>query len=114
LCIILSRIFNKNVVLDLIPLKLPFFDDNILVKAIGIICNKVSVRTIFNFIFRKATLYSKVRANLKYKYSMTKSYLSGIKIRIGGRLMTQKVIPRISSREIQRGPISHRKVTFVD
>jgi hypothetical protein len=28
--------------------------------------------------------------------------------------MTQKVIPRISSREIQRGPISHRKVTFVD
>jgi hypothetical protein len=114
LCIILSRIFNKNVVLDLIPLKLPFFDDNILVKTIGIICNKVSVRTIFNFIFRKATLYSKVRANLKYKYSMTKSYLSGIKIRIGGRLMTQKVIPRISSREIQRGPISHRKVTFVD
>ena len=111
---ILSRIFNKTVVLDLIPLKLPFFDDNILVKAIGIICNNVSARTIFKFVFRKAIIYSKVRANLKSKYSLTRSYLSGIKIRIGGRLMTQKVIPRISTREMQRGPISHRKVAFVD
>src|ERR1700734_4195479 len=114
LCTVLSRIFNKKIVLDLIPLKSPLFDDSILVKTIGIICNKVSVRTIFNFIFRKAILYSKVRANLKYKFSLTRSYLSGIKIKIGGRLMTQKVIPRISTREMQRGPISHRKVSFVD
>jgi hypothetical protein len=28
--------------------------------------------------------------------------------------MSQKVIPRISSLEFQRGPTSHRKVSFVD
>ena len=101
-------------VFDLIPLKLPIFDDNILVKAIGLICNDVSVSTLFSFIFRKAILFSKTSANLKYNYSLTKSYLSGIKFKIGGRLMTQKVIPRLSSIEFQRGPTSHRKVSFVD
>ena len=114
LCTVLSRIFNKTVIFDLIPLKLPIFDDNILVKAIGIICNNVSVSRLFGVIFRKAILYSKTRANFKYNYSLTKSYLSGIKFKIGGRLMSQKVIPRISSLEFQRGPTSHRKVSFVD
>jgi hypothetical protein len=111
---VLSRIFNKQIIFDLIPLKSPLFDDNILVNAIGIICNRLPVRYLFNFIFRKAILYSKVRANLKYRYSTTKSYLSGIRIKIGGRLMTQRVVPRISTREKQLGPVSHRKVSFVD
>ena len=114
LCTILSRIFNKPVVLDLIPLRLPFFDDNILVKALGMMCNLIPVRTFFNFIFRRTILYSKIQANYKYRYSVTRSFLSGIKIKIGGRLMTQKVIPRISSRVLQRGAISQSKVTYVD
>jgi hypothetical protein len=28
--------------------------------------------------------------------------------------MTQRVVPRISTREKQLGPVSHRKVSFVD
>jgi hypothetical protein len=114
LCTVLSRIFNKSVVFDLIPLKLPIFDENILVKAIGIICDNVTVSSLFSFIFRKAELDSKSSANLKYDYSLTKSYLSGIKLKIGGRLMTQNIIPRFSAIEFQRGPTSHRKVSFVD
>jgi len=114
LCNILSRIFKKPVELDLTPLKLPFFDDNILVKAIGIMCNKIPVRTFFNFIFRKASLYSKIRANQKYRYSITRSYLAGIKFKVGGRLMTQKAIPRLTSRIMQRGAIKQSKVTYVD
>ena len=114
LCDILSRIFKKPVELDLTPLKLPFFDDNILVKSIGIMCNKIPVRTFFNFIFRKASLYSKIRANQKYRYSITRSYLAGIKFKVGGRLMTQKAIPRLTSRIMQRGAIKQSKVTYVD
>jgi len=114
LCRILSKILNKTVVLDLIPLKLPFFDDNILVKAIGMMCNKIPVRTFFNFIFRRTVLYSKIQAHENYRYSVTRSFLAGIKVKIGGRLMTQKVIPRISSRVLQRGPTSPSKVTYVD
>jgi hypothetical protein len=114
LCTILSRIFNKPVQIDLIPLTLPFFDDNILVKVIGILSKKVSVRTIFNFIYRNTKLYSKITANYKYRYSVTRSFIAGIKIKIGGRLMTQRVIPKKSSRVMQRGATSVGKVTYVD
>jgi len=114
LCVILSRIFNKSVKLDLIPLSLPFFDDNILVKAIGILSKKIAVRTIFNLIYRNTKLFSKITANYQYRYSVTRSFLAGIKIKIGGRLMTQRIIPKISSRVIQRGPTAVGKVTFVD
>jgi hypothetical protein len=112
LCAILSKICNKSVTLDLIPLSVPFFDDNILVKSLGILSKTVSVVNIINLVFGNIILYSKNEANYVYNYSITKSYLSGAKIKIGGRLMTQKAIPRISSRIIQRGSISPNKVTF--
>jgi hypothetical protein len=114
LCHILSHIFKKPVELDLIPLKLPFFDDNILAKSIGIMSRKIPVRTFFNFIFRKTILYSKIKASYNYRYSITRSFLAGIKIKIGGRLMTQRVIPKKSSRIFQRGAIATGKVNYVD
>jgi hypothetical protein len=114
LCTILSKIFNKPVKLDLIPLTLPFFDDQILVKAFAILSKKLPVRTIFNFIYRNTKLYSKIKANYRYRYHVTRSFLAGIKIKIGGRLMTQRVIPKKSARVIQRGPTAVGKVTFVD
>jgi Mitochondrial ribosomal protein (VAR1) len=114
LCNILSKIFNKKIQLDLTPLKAPFFDDNILVKAIAILSKRIPVRSIFNLIYRRTILYSKNKADLAYKYSITKSFLAGIKIKIGGRLMTQRVIPKKSSRVFQRGAIAKGKVTYVD
>ena len=112
LCTILSKIFNKPVTLDLIPLSVPFFDENILVKSLGILSKTVSVVNMINLIFGNIVLYSKNEASYVYNYSITKSFLSGAKIKIGGRLMTQKVIPRISSRIIQKGSIAPNKVTF--
>ena len=55
LCTILSRIFKKPVELDLVRLHLPFFDDNILVRAIGIMTKKVHVRNIINYILTHIT-----------------------------------------------------------
>jgi len=75
---------------------------------------KVSVRTFFNFIYRKTILYSKRTAHYQYRYSITRSFLAGIKIKIGGRLMTQPLIPKKSSRTLQRGAIAQGKVNFVD
>jgi hypothetical protein len=112
LCTILSKIFNKPVTLDLIPLSVPFFDENILVKSLGILSKTVSVVNIINLVFGNIILYSKNEASYVYNYSITKSFLSGAKIKIGGRLMTQKVVPRISSRIIQKGSIAPSKVTF--
>ena len=112
--LVLSNIFKKEVELDLIELKKPYFDDNILVKAIGIMSKQIPVRSIFNYIYNNSVFYSYFKADDKYRYDVTRSFLSGIKIKIGGRLMTQKVIPKISSRTIQKGSISPGKVTFLD
>jgi hypothetical protein len=75
---------------------------------------RIPVRTIFNYIYRNTQLYSKITADYKYRYSITRSFMAGIKIKIGGRLMTQKLIPRISTRIMQRGAIAKGKVSFVD
>jgi hypothetical protein len=84
------------------------------VQAIAIICNKVTVSTFFKFVFRKIKLVSKYKALFKYKFSISKSFLTGLKIHIGGRLLTQRVIPRKTTRSMQRGAISHRKAAYVD
>jgi hypothetical protein len=114
LCTILSRILKKEVKLDLIPLSVPLFDDNILVKAIGIMSKTINLKKIFTSIYRNSTLYSKVQADYLYRYSTTQSYLAGIKVRIGGRLMGRSIVPRESRIEFQRGATSKTKVTFVD
>ena len=118
LCTILSRLFNKQIELDLVRLHLPYFDDNILVKAIGIMSKKIHVRNIIKYIFSKTLIHSNRVNNLTNKGSIIPSFLAGIKIKIGGRLMTQKVIPRLSSRIIQRGAIKFTlakgKVNYVD
>jgi len=114
LCTILSRLFKKSIELDLVRLHLPYFDDNILVKAIGIMSKKIHVRNIIKYIFSKTVIHSKRVNNLTNKGSIIPSFLSGIKIKIGGRLMTQRVIPRLSTRVIQRGAIATGKVNYVD
>jgi ribosomal protein S3 len=42
------------------------------------------------------------------------SYLSGIKIRVAGRLLTQRVIPRLTVKTIQRGTLARGKANFID
>lgn len=117
LCLILSRIFKKPVELDLIRLHLPYFDDNILVKAIGIMSKEVNARNIFNIIFTKTKISTLFKNPLKSSYSSTggvNSYLGGIKIRIGGRLMTQRVIPRLTTRVTQKGAITRGKINYIN
>ena len=117
LCLILSRIFKKPVELDLIRLHLPYFDDNILVKAIGIMSKDVNVRNIFNIIFTKTKIATLFKNPLNSAVSRTggvNSYLAGIKIRIGGRLMTQRVIPRLSTRVTQKGAITRGKIKYIN
>jgi hypothetical protein len=42
------------------------------------------------------------------------AYLSGIKIRIGGRLLRQVMIPKLTKKRFERGASSIGKVNFLD
>lgn len=114
LCIILSNIFNKPVELDLTRLNAPFFDDNILVKLIGLVSTDLKPIRIFDSIYKSANIFNKRTADYNYSYSITRSFLAGIKIKIGGRLMTQRIVPKITTRLSQRGSSASSKVTYLD
>ena len=112
LCLILSKIYKKPVELELDRLHYPYFDSNILSNMIGLISNIVKLR----FIIKKLFTIAKIKKTNKFKnkYSIIPSYLSGFKLRVAGRLLTQRVIPRLTVKTIQRGTLARGKANFVD
>lgn len=112
LCLNLSKIYKKPVELELDRLHYPYYDSNILSNMIGLISNIVKLR----FIIKKLFTIAKIKKTNKFinKYSIIPSYLSGFKIRVAGRLLTQRVIPRLTVKTIQRGTLARGKAKFVD
>ena len=112
LCLNLSKIYKKPVELELDRLHYPYYDSNILSNMIGLISNIVKLR----FIIKKLFTIAKIKKSNNYinKYSILPSYLSGFKIRVAGRLLTQRVIPRLTVKTIQRGTLARGKAQFVD
>ena len=112
LCLNLSKIYQKPVELELDRLHYPYYDSNILSNMIGLISNIVKLR----FIIKKLFTIAKIKKtnNFINKYSIIPSYLSGFKIRVAGRLLTQRVVPRLTVKTIQRGNLARGKAQFVD
>ena len=112
LCLNLSKIYKKPVELELDRLHYPYYDSNILSNMIGLISNIVKLR----FIIKKLFKIAKIKKTNKFinKYSIIPSYLSGFKIRVAGRLLTQRVVPRLTVKTIQRGNLAKGKAQFVD
>jgi len=112
LCLNLSKIYKKPVELELDRLHYPYYDSNILSNMIGLISNIVKLRFIIKNLFKIAQI--KKNNNFINKYSIIPSYLSGFKIRVAGRLLTQRVVPRLTVKTIQRGTLARGKAQFVD
>jgi hypothetical protein len=110
---ILARYFKKSVEFELIKLNNPYYNSNILVKLLGLIINKTKLRKIKNNIFRGAktinsnTYLNNINSNIP-------SYLAGIKIKVAGRLLTQRVIPRKTVKIINKGALARGKVIYLD
>jgi len=115
ICDILSNKFKKPVELQLIRIHQPFHDSNILVNLLSLNIKNKNFKT--NVQIEK--LYAKKAVKNLYDYSNNSvnfipTFLSGIKIRIGGRLMREPIIPRITTKNFERGASSPGKVNFLD
>jgi hypothetical protein len=115
ICEILSNKFKKPVELQLIKIHQPFHDSNILVNLLSLNIRNKKFKT--NVAIEK--LYAKKAVKNLYDYSNNSvnfipTFLSGIKIRIGGRLMRESIIPRITTKNFERGASSPGKVNFLD
>lgn len=113
----LGKFLNKPVELELTRIYRPFNDSNILAKLIGLLANnrseRISYRRIVDKIFIKASIKNPTQMINKTRFSVVPSFITGIKIRLAGRLLTQKIIPRISVKTIQNGSLARCKANIV-
>jgi hypothetical protein len=113
ICNILTRFFKKPVKLVLIRLYYPYFNSNILVKLFSIFINKIRLRKIVSKFIGKA-IQNKFTKNVAFNKKSVLSELTGINIKVAGRLLTQRVIPRKTVKIISSGLLARGKTMFVE
>lgn len=116
LCYILEKIFKKPVELDLVRLHYPYFDANIFVNILDKVINKIKIRKrIKKFIKKsKVTFINPIKFLNRKKNKLLPSFLSGFYIKIGGRLLTDRIVPRKTVLTIRKGTLTRNKFNFLD
>ena len=112
---IITRKFNKPVVFQLIRLHHPYHDTNILANLLSLnIRNKrKKSRIAINKIYSNKAVKTLNDPNLK-SVNLIPAFLSGLNLKIGGRLMKEPIIPRLTTKNFERGAISPGKVNYLD
>ena len=109
----LSNFISKNVHFDLNRIRKLNLDSNILAHFIARYCDFKKIK--FSKIAKRVLRLSKIKNSKKY-YSyngVIPSFLTGIKIKLGGRLSTQKISARQTVKITQRGSLTRRNTDLV-
>lgn len=115
----LSQKIKKPINLDLTRLSHPTLDSKISANAIGIITNKLKTKFLpisFKFFESAKIKNPTIIKNIIFSgnsNSNTLAVVSGINLKKGGRLMTQSIIPKLTSKIIQIGSINRANTDFV-
>jgi hypothetical protein len=108
LCVILSKFFNKNVELELIRLHQPYYNSNILVNFLALIINKKNIGACIQRLYNSNI----IKANKTS--AQDAAHLSGLNIKISGRLMREPIIPRITTKKFEKGFTAKGKINYFD
>ena len=128
---IAKAIFNKPIEFNLIRLHKSDYDSNILAQLFILILKKKNIRIAINKLYTKNNIavanataknsylmQSQVPATSEGKYAaehnFIPAYISGLYIKIGGRLMREPIIPRLTTKKFEIGAIATGKVNLVD
>lgn len=125
-----NNTLNENsgikVELQLNQLKFPYHDSTILSKFIALSTNKKRFRRIFNTIIKKASVITKeIIRNKHFSTADTKgrklkfhnsipAVLTGLKVQISGRLITERIIPKRTVTKKEIGAFNRTKDSIVD
>jgi hypothetical protein len=110
---ILRRFFKKAVELEIVRLHYPFYNTNIFVNLLGKMINKIKLRRILRRFFKKAKIFNPTKL-IGHQISKIPSFLSGVKIRVAGRVLTQRIIPRKTVKTISKGSLARGKVIYLE
>lgn len=109
----LNKFFKKSIEFNLIRLHYPYKDSNILAKLITFMINKIKIRRITRKIFKEIIIKSiKKKFNVRNKTNIIPAFLSGINIKIAGRLMKYKIIPKKTVKIYKKGSSSKGKINY--
>ena len=120
LILILSEILKTEVELDLVELRYPYHDSHILAQFLGLNTKKYNFNKLVKKLFMKAKIFKKFRINESDRENVlvndhsVPAKLTGIKIKIAGRLTTQRVIPKATVKSAYKGCLEKSKESFVD
>ena len=115
----LSTLLDANVKLELVQLKRSFHSSEILSKYLNLSSFSYKFVQLINKLLKKIR-FSHHRNYRNMKNSETKlnleqkSIISGVKLRLGGRTHRQKIIPRKTVQQIQRGSLANDKVSLLE
>jgi len=112
---ILTRKFKKPVVFHITRLHYPYFDSNILANllSLNIRNKKKKSRIAINKIYSNKAIKNLNDHNLK-SVNFIPAFISGLILKIGGRLMKEPIIPRLTTKKFERGATSPGKVNYLD
>lgn len=125
-----AQIINKPIEFNLIRLHKSDYDSNILAQLFILILKKKNIRIAINKLYTKNNIADTAIANyykqnqasspdlkgwgIGREYNFIPAYISGLYIKIGGRLMREPIIPRITTKKFEIGAIATGKVNLVD
>nr|YP_025910.1 ribosomal protein S3 [Moniliophthora perniciosa]AAQ74285.1 ribosomal protein S3 [Moniliophthora perniciosa] len=136
---VLNNFFKKPVELELIRLHYPYNDSNILARLLAFMINKIKFRRITRKLIKNSVVKTiKKFDNKKIKASSASSlhpegkkgsvptalqrkgsnilpaFLTGLTIKVAGRLLTYKAVPRRTVKMIDKGSSSIGKINYTD
>ena len=108
---LLSKLFNKSIELELIRIYSPQNESNILANLIGILSNFIKFRYIHMKLFKvsKMKIFKK-----RFNNNKIPSFLSGIYLKLAGRVLTQKIQRRVKSKIIQKGSLARTNTGLIN
>lgn len=115
---ILSKLLNRNIIIEMTSIQSPNLESTILAKTISIISDKFgsNFRNITNRIVNNSNLISSniLVPNFNNNNMIKKiAGLTGINFKLAGRLTRQTIIPRITVKNYQVGSLARKNTHFL-
>lgn len=117
---ILSKLLKKNVEFELIRLHYPINESQILAKSVAILGNIIRRRFKYfvNASFKSANIINPTNYNLNRKMKKSlihnaSTSITGIRMKLGGRILAQKIVPRFTSQTYQEGSLTRTNASIV-
>nr|YP_004376400.1 ribosomal protein S3 [Moniliophthora roreri]ADO51583.1 ribosomal protein S3 [Moniliophthora roreri] len=118
---VLNNFFKKPVELELIRLHYPYNDSNILARLLAFMINKIKFRRITRKLIKNSVVKTikkydnkKIKASSASGSNILPAFLTGLTIKVAGRLLTYKAVPRRTVKMIDKGCSSIGKINYTD